>query len=123
MIVEISSKKVKGAAIVNYLLEKSRIVSPGPNERNFHIFYFFIKGSTPEELEKYNLSSKGVKIPFENFRFLKSPTNSYDVKGVNDVELWKEIVESFQTLGLSDAFETVFKVVASILLIGNFRFK
>ena len=122
MIVELASKKVRGAQIINYLLEKSRIVSPGPNERNFHIFYFFMKGCSAQELEKYHLAKNGVKTSLEHIRYLLSPTNSYEVKGVNDIELWQEITESFQTLGLGKYFECVFQVVAAVLLMGNLTF-
>ena len=31
--------QIVGAKISNFLLEKTRIVAPCPNERNYHIFY------------------------------------------------------------------------------------
>ena len=46
MLVDIDEHKMLGAEIVNYLLEKSRITSPGLNERNFHIFYHFLQGAS-----------------------------------------------------------------------------
>jgi myosin heavy subunit len=50
MIVAKETKKIKGATIVNYLLEKSRLVNQGALERNFHIFYIFMKGMSENEL-------------------------------------------------------------------------
>ena len=65
MMVDRVKRKIKGAKITNYLLEKSRLVSQGANERNFHIFYHFIKGMTANDLAQYHLASNGTKVAFE----------------------------------------------------------
>lgn len=44
-------RKVFGAIIKNYLLEKSRVVKVAAAERGYHIFYFLIRGGSNELLE------------------------------------------------------------------------
>ena len=43
------------AVLKKYLLEKSRIVQQGINERNYHVFYSMLAGATPQERESFHL--------------------------------------------------------------------
>ena len=47
--------RIMGAVMEDYLLEKARVTAQLDGERNFHIFYFLLKGATGEEKKKYHL--------------------------------------------------------------------
>ena len=48
---------IVGGEVDHYLLEKGRLSYQGKEERNFHIFYFLLKGATPEERKSLRLKN------------------------------------------------------------------
>lgn len=48
-----AKNRVTGAAMRTYLLEKSRVVRPGPNERNYHIFYQLVAAAQTDPQVHY----------------------------------------------------------------------
>ena len=88
LIVHKSTKKVKGALITNYLLEKSRVISQAQAERNYHIFYFLFKGASKDLLEDLNLAE------MKNYDYLKK-SNCFSVSTINDQDNFIEVLKSF----------------------------
>ncbi|XP_052090867.1 uncharacterized protein LOC127727790 [Mytilus californianus] len=57
------SGQILGAAIRDYMLEKSRVVTFNKDEGNFHIFYSLFAGTSKQQLSDLNLSeSKDYRI-------------------------------------------------------------
>ncbi|KAL4510085.1 hypothetical protein ABPG72_010278 [Tetrahymena utriculariae] len=114
------SKKIKGAAIQNYLLEKSRVTTPGPGERGYHIFYHLLYCGQNQLLE--NLQLVGQYSKPQDLNYLKV-SNCYEVSTINDNALFKEVVEAFHTMGINqEEQDTIFRIISSILLLGNVQF-
>lgn len=49
------SGTVRGAYVEKYLLEKSRLVYQEHNERNYHVFYYLLAGTSEEERTAFHL--------------------------------------------------------------------
>ncbi|PHH60185.1 hypothetical protein CDD81_1965 [Ophiocordyceps australis] len=105
-----------GADITNYLLEKSRVVGQIMNERNFHIFYQFTKGASPQYKQLF-----GIQKP-ETYLYT-SRSKCFDVDGIDDVAEFADTLNAMKIIGLSQAEQDeIFRMLAAVLWIGNIQF-
>ncbi|KAL1501336.1 hypothetical protein ABEB36_006675 [Hypothenemus hampei] len=105
-----------GGVILNYLLEKSRVISQAPGERNFHIFYQLLKGSSDETLFRLSLNRN-----LETYKYL-SNRKSVD-NDINDVSGYTEVKKALSTLEFSsDNQNEIFDIIGAILHLGNVSF-
>ncbi|XP_075885012.1 myosin IEb [Nelusetta ayraudi] len=106
-----------GGKISNFLLEKSRVVSQNPGERNFHIYYQVLAGASSEQRE--NL---GVTTP-DYYAYLNQ-SGTYTVEDVNDKKEFSDTMEAMSVVGLSpEEQDAVLQLVAGILHLGNINFR
>ncbi|XP_047111722.1 unconventional myosin ID [Schistocerca piceifrons] len=106
-----------GGHINNYLLEKSRVILQQKGERNFHSFYQLLGGASEPELKEFQLSRDPGNY------FYTRQGNASKVEAISDRSDYKATVGAFKTLGFSSAeTDTVWKIVAAILHLGNVEF-
>ncbi|KAI8451831.1 P-loop containing nucleoside triphosphate hydrolase protein, partial [Phakopsora pachyrhizi] len=111
-----SSGKPIGAMITNYLLEKGRIVGQIDDERNFHIFYQFTKGASPQQREEY-----GIQEPLAYY--YTSRAGCLDVPQMDDIEEWNSTLRAMLTIGLSQAEQSnILRMLAIVLWLGNAQY-
>lgn len=104
------------AHITNYLLEKQRVVSQITNERNFHIFYQFTKHCPPEYQQKYGIQGPETYI-------YTSAAGCVTVDGVDDSKDFNDTLNAMNIIGLKpEEQDHIFRMLASILWIGNISF-
>lgn len=109
--------KLLSARILNYLLEKSRIVSQQIGERNYHFFYQICAGASEEEREKYKI------LPASEFAYLNKG-ECLEIDGVDDMKNYEETRECMRVLGFTDEEqESIMRIVMGILHLGNVEFE
>lgn len=108
------SGQIAGAFIDWYLLEKSRVVKLNCNERNYHIFYQFLRGADSQLKEDFLLDGRGV----DDFVYTRDGNEM--IAGISDVDEWNSLLEAFQIMGFSDVEQkSIIRTVATVLLLGN----
>ncbi|XP_024942663.1 myosin-IB isoform X2 [Cephus cinctus] len=106
-----------GGNILNYLLEKSRVVHQTSGERNFHIFYQLLAGSDDETLRKLFL-----KRNLDTYYYLSSGTRGV-IDSIDDINQFKEVLEALKTVEVTQSEQDdLFAIVASVLHMGNVGF-
>ncbi|XP_030832598.1 unconventional myosin-IXAa isoform X3 [Strongylocentrotus purpuratus] len=108
---------VHGAIVEQYLLEKSRIVSQAANERNYHVFYYLLKGASDAEKQAFWLDK-----PQEYFYLNQS--NCYSQEGVDESYEFGRLKQSMEMVGFSkETVKRIFSVLSAVLHIGNINFR
>lgn len=111
------NKIVIGASIESYLLEAIRVTTPNKSERNYHIFYQFLKGGSDEEVAKFRLDRNP-----QNYTFLKK-SGCYEVPTVDDLKEYNDHEESMKTLNLTgDWRDAYWRIIALVLHLSNIKY-
>lgn len=112
-----SSGVIEGAKIEQYLLEKSRIVSQNPDERNYHIFYCLLAGLSSEEKRKLDLTDA------QDYRYLTGG-DCIRCDGRDDIAEFADIRSAMKVLMFSDPeIWEILKLLAALLHCGNIKYK
>lgn len=101
---------LSGAFTINYLLEKSRIVTCSPNERVYHALYLICKGK-----DANSLNLKGAA----EYRSTNAGKN-VNIEGVDDAADYKDVLDAMSVIGITaDAQKDLWRVVAGCLVAQN----
>ncbi|GMF38284.1 unnamed protein product [Phytophthora fragariaefolia] len=123
-----SEGRMAGVSIRHFLLEKTRLVRPEVNERNYHVFYQLLAGldslttisPDPADADRPLLLRNDVW----NYTYL-TRGDCVEVDGVDDATEFEQLRRCLEQLGMDNAnFQRpMFEVLAAILHLGNLQFE
>ncbi|ETL30030.1 hypothetical protein L916_16922 [Phytophthora nicotianae] len=116
-------RRLAGARIRTYLLEKIRVIKQAPHERNFHIFYELLSADNNcvSKEQKQVLALSGGP---QSFRLLNQSLCSKRRDGVKDGVQFRATKRAMQQLGMSEGeIGGVLEIVAAVLHMGNVDFE
>jgi myosin heavy subunit len=114
-----------GGSIVNYLLEKSRVVTTGDEERNYHIFYQLLAGAEKTmhlEGDDNVMKRYDLECGKEEFYYINQ-SKVYTVPGIKHNGEEGEVIDSCKVIEMTDDdIHSVFSLVAGVLHLGNLEY-
>ena len=114
-----NSGSITGGGIINYLLEKSRVVHQTHGERNYHIFYQLLSAADTDPVLTDRLKLQNPEL----FAFT-GQSGVISIDGVSDEKDFEDMRRSMDILRFSDMEKNeVFNIVAGVLHFGNLKFK
>ncbi|XP_044064047.1 unconventional myosin-IXAa isoform X4 [Siniperca chuatsi] len=128
------SGTVRGAYVEKYLLEKSRLVYQEHNERNYHVFYYLLAGSSEEERkafhlkkpEEYHYLSQMTKSTHQPHwdSYCESEPDCFTVEGEDLKHDFERLQLAMEMVGFLPATrKQIFSLLSAILHLGNIRYK
>lgn len=106
---------ILGASTQHFLLEKSRLVAQGCDERNYHVFYRMCRDASEEERSRWHIKSASDHSLINQGGCFGAEAN--DEGGLSGLRT------RMTTLGLDeDAQEAVFRLLAGVLHLGDIQF-
>lgn len=107
----------EGGNILNYLLEKSRVIHQSNGERNFHIFYQLLAGADDELLKSLQL-----KRTLDTYYYLSGGAIG-TTSNINDSANFGNICRAMSIIEIPKTEQKrIFDIVSSILHMGNVGF-
>ncbi|CAH2305349.1 unconventional myosin-X-like [Pelobates cultripes] len=107
---------IQGGRVVDYLLEKTRVTRQSPGERNYHIFYALLAGTSKEDREALCLSDA------LSYQYL-STSGCATAEGLNDKDMYQKVMTALQVMDFGDEeIGEVWKLLSGILQLGNLEF-
>ncbi|XP_044000848.1 unconventional myosin-IXAa-like isoform X2 [Aphidius gifuensis] len=108
---------VHGAVVQKYLLEKSRIVSQGKNERNYHVFYYLLAGANEQEKQLLHLKN------YDSYNYLNK-SGCYGLENIDEKHEFSRLKQSMEMVGFTpEKQRRLFAVLSAVLLLGNVEFQ
>uniref|UniRef100_A0A3P8RZM8 Myosin X n=1 Tax=Amphiprion percula TaxID=161767 RepID=A0A3P8RZM8_AMPPE len=107
---------IQGGRIVDYLLEKNRVVRQNPGERNYHIFYAILAGTNSQQREALGLTHP------DSYHYLRQSSCHGD-ETINDKGTFQDVLNAMRTMQFTEEnIGEVLRLLAGILHTGNIEF-